>query len=148
MLDDTAPPDRSQKVPDDDPEWDFRHRQQVYLSGSGNFWLARYRDQPIGYVGAQDMGGAIELRRMYVQAAYRRHSVGKALVRELLSYSTRQGVAAIEWWTAATGGGMHLYRALGFRRVNAPGREFEDLLTRTRYTPGTDEIRMRLDLIA
>lgn len=120
--------------------------QQVYLSGSGNFWIARYRDQPIGYVGAQDMGGAIELRRMYVQGAYRRHGIGKALVRELMTYSAAQGVAAIELWTAATGAGMHLYRTLGFQRVDGPGHEFKDVLTRTRYVPGTDEIRMRLDL--
>lgn len=146
VLADTTPPDRFGAVPEDAPEWDFHHIRQVYLSGRGNFWLARAQDQPIGYVGAQDIGGAIELRRMYVRAAYRRRGIGTMLVRALVTYCAAQGAPAIELWTAATGAGKQVYCALGFRHVAGPGREFAEIRTHTRYRPGSHEIRMRLDV--
>jgi GNAT superfamily N-acetyltransferase len=139
-------PDPAQPVDAGAPEWDFHHIQQVYLSGRGNFWLARVWGQPIGYVGAQDIGGVIELRRMYVQAAYRRQGVGTALVRTLVDYSAAQGAAAIELWTHADGAGLRLYGTLGFHCVVGPGAEFADVRTRTRYAPQAGEVRMRLDL--
>jgi GNAT superfamily N-acetyltransferase len=104
------------------------------------------RERPIGYVGAQDIGGAIELRRMYVQAAYRRQGVGTALVRALVTSCATRGAPAIELWTSPEGAGEQLYRTPGFRRVAAPGPEFADVRARTRYPAGADEVRMRLDL--
>jgi hypothetical protein len=38
------------------------------------------------------------------------------------------------------------YEKLGFRRIDKPGPEFENVVDATEYSPGTDEIRMRLDL--
>jgi GNAT superfamily N-acetyltransferase len=146
VLADTTPPGRSRAVPEDDPEWDFHHIEQVYLGGMGNFWLARAGEQPIGYVGAQDVGGAIELRRMYVRAAYRRHGVGTALVGALLAYCAAQGAPAIELWTAGEGLGSHLYRRLGFRWVEGPGCEFQGGGARTGRAPRAEERRMRRDL--
>jgi len=146
LLDPTAIPEHPQSGIDDEHEWDFHHIEQVYLRGAGHFWLAWYTEQPVGYVGGQDVGGAIELRRMYVKASYRRLGVGTKLVEALISHSHTQGVQAIELWTAENGPGRRLYQALGFRETEGPGAEFKDITTRTRYTPGADEIRMRLDV--
>lgn len=131
---------------DDRHEWDLCHINLVYLCGAGNFWLARYTGHPVGYVGGQDVGGAIELRRMYVKAGYRRRGVASRLVEALVSHSRAQGIHAIELWTAADGPGRQLYRSLGFRKTEGPGVEYNDVAALTRYTPGADEIRMRLDL--
>ncbi len=119
---------------------------EVYLYGLGSFWLAWYHDLPIGYVGGQDVGGAIELRRMYVIAAYRRRGAGTALVRALIAHCRTHGVPVAELWTAKSGPGRRLYRALGFRETTGPGGEFEAVSALTRYTPGNDEIRMRLEV--
>jgi GNAT superfamily N-acetyltransferase len=120
----------------------------VYLSGAGNFWLAWYNSLPIGYIGGQDVGGAIKLRRMYVEAAYRRRGVGTALVRALIAHCRLHAIPVVELWTAVGGPGWRLYRALGFRETAGPGGEFQQIVALTRYTPGADEIRMRLDVRA
>jgi GNAT superfamily N-acetyltransferase len=128
------------------PEWDLDHIDQVYLSGSGGFWLAWYGNIPIGHVGAQDLGGVIELRRMYVKAEHRRRGAGTKLVQALIKHCGAMGVKAIELWTAESGPGRFLYEKLGFCRIDRPGPEFGDVDDATGYSPGTDEIRMRLDL--
>jgi hypothetical protein len=59
-------PEKPEDTPPGSADWDLDHIDQVYLAGSGGFWLAWYGNIPIGHVGAQDLGGVIELRRMYV----------------------------------------------------------------------------------
>jgi GNAT superfamily N-acetyltransferase len=141
-------PERPESGVEDQYEWDFHHMGDVYLRGAGNFWLAWYTVLPVGYVGGQDIGGAIELRRMYVKAAWRQRGIGTALVRALIAHSRARGVHAIELWTAPDGPGRRLYHALGFRETSGPGVEFNEIALLTRYTPGTNENRMRLDLQA
>jgi len=131
---------------DEKYDWDFYHIDQVYLCGAGDFWLAWYAGHPVGYVGGQDVGGAIELRSMYVQASHRRRRVGTHLVEALIAHSRTQGIRTIELWTAADGPGRQLYRSVGFRKTEGPGVEFEGIVAQIRYTPGADEIRMRLDV--
>jgi GNAT superfamily N-acetyltransferase len=146
LLDPTAIPERARPGIDDEHEWDFHHIDQVYLRAAGSFWLAWYTDCPAGYVGGQDVGGAIELRRMYVRPSYRRLGVGTKLVKALIAHSRTQGVHTIELWTAVNGPGRRFYHALGFRGTEGPGVAFKGITPRTRYTPGADEIRMRLDV--
>jgi GNAT superfamily N-acetyltransferase len=150
VLGSTAVPERPEPGAldsDDEHEPDLSHIDRAYLCGAGNFWLAWYNDRAVGYVGGQEISdGAIELRRMYVNAACRRLGIGTALVRALIDHSRAQGVHTIELWTAASGPGRWPYQALGFRETGGPGVEFEDVTARTGYTPGPDEIRMRLDL--
>jgi GNAT superfamily N-acetyltransferase len=148
QVDPTEIPERPQPGTGDEHEWDFHHFNQVYLCGAGNFWLAWYNSLPIGYVGGQDVGSAIELRRMYVNAAYRRRGVGTALVCVLITHCRLHAIAVVELWTAAGGPGRRLYRSLGFRETEGPGGEFQEIAALTRYTPGTGEIRMRLDVRA
>jgi len=121
-------------------ERDYHRIEQVYLQGAGNFWIAWLGDTPVGHVGAQDLGGAVELRRMYVRADLRRRGVGTRLVRTLIEHCVAQSVRAIELWTAQNGPGRWLYERLGFRLVAEPGVAFKDVP----LSPG--EIRMRLDL--
>jgi GNAT superfamily N-acetyltransferase len=120
-------------------ERDYHRIGQVYLTGAGGFWLAWSGDLPVGHVGAQDVGGGVELRRMYVRADYRRRGVGSRLVMTLIEQCARNGVPAIELWTAPHGPGRFLYERLGFQVVGGPGPEFE----RVPLAPG--EIRMRAD---
>ncbi len=76
----------------EDHEWDFHHIDAVYLSGAGGFWLAWWDDVPVGYVGAQDLGGVAELRHMYVRAAYRRRGIGTRLAQALLAHCAAHGI--------------------------------------------------------
>jgi GNAT superfamily N-acetyltransferase len=121
-------------------ERDYHRMGQVYLAGAGNFWVAWLDNRPVGHVGAQDIGGAVELRRMYVVAESRRRGVGARLVATLIEHCLRSGVKAIELWTSEQGSGRFLYEKCGFRIVARPGPEFQ------RVALVEDEIRMRLDL--
>jgi GNAT superfamily N-acetyltransferase len=121
-------------------ERDYHRIDQVYLKGAGNFWIAWLGDRPVGHVGAQDLGGAVELRRMYVRADARGRGVGTGLVRKLTEHCSAQGVQAIELWTDESGPGRFLYERIGFRLVAEPGEAFKDVPL------SPDEIRMRLDL--
>jgi len=146
ILDPEEIPDKPEDTPAGSADWDLDHIDRVYLSGSGGFWLAWYGNIPIGHVGAQDLGGVIELRRMYVKAEYRRRGAGTKLVQALIKHCAAKGVRVIEIGTGENGPGRFLYEKLGFRRIDRPGTEFENVVDATEYSPGTGETRMRLDL--
>jgi len=139
--------DQPQDVGRDEYEWDYHHIAEIYLRGAGGFWLAWCESDPAGHIGAQDLGGAIELRHMYVRAEYRRLGIGSALVQVLLDHCRTQPVKAVELWTAEDGLGRILYERMGFKAANGPGKEYSNLDYKTNFTPGDDEIRMRFDLM-
>jgi GNAT superfamily N-acetyltransferase len=123
-------------------EVDLHRIDETYLRAKGNFWIAWVGATPAGYVGAQDMGKGIELRRMYVQPSFRRHGVGGRLVHCLIEHCTAHGVKIIELWTAYDGLGRHLYAKFGFRPTAQRGPEFS-------MAPIRDgEMRIRLNLDA
>jgi GNAT superfamily N-acetyltransferase len=132
---------------DDDPEYDYYRMQDIYLRGVGNFWLAYLDNAPVGHVGAQDINGQIELRRMFVAALYRRRGMGSALVRALIGHAAFHHVDYIELWTESHGVGEQLYRHLGFTIVPEPSSAFTDVLAQTRYAPGQNEVRMQFHRI-
>ena len=137
-----GPPDLSSPY-----ERDYHRIDKVYLRGAGNFWFAWLGDTPVGHVGGQDVGGAIELRRMYVRAEYRRRGVGTRLVRALIEHCAANGVKAIELWTSEDGSGRLLYEKMGFYVTEGPDKEFKDKEVLCAYSPSSaDEIRMRFDL--
>ncbi len=143
----TAIPAEPEDLGDDDQEWDFNHIDSVYLRGVGWFWLAWVDGEPVGHIGAQDLGqGGVELRAMYVARELRRRGIGAALVSELLRHCAAGGAHVVELWTAIDGVGRKLYEPFGFRQVPAPGAEYPGLAERTHFTPGDDQIRMRLAL--
>ena len=129
----------------DDPEWDFDHIAEIYLNRAGGFWLAWWENDPAGHIGGQDLGGVIELRRMYIRSAYRRRGIATCLVQTLLDHCKIQSIKAVELWTAEDGLGRRLYERMGFKITRAPGKEFSDLLRQTNFIPGKNQIRMRLD---
>jgi len=138
-------PDRPLNVSRDDFEWDYHHIAEVYLHGAGGFWLAWWENDPAGHIGGQDLGGVIELRRLYVHSAYRRRGIATCLVQALLDHCKTQSIKAVELWTAEDGLGRRLYEHMGFKITRAPGKEFSDLLRQTNFIPGKNQIRMRLD---
>ena len=140
------PPPQPEEVGQDSHEWDYHRIAQVYLHGVGGFWIAWWDDTAVGHVGGQDLGGVIELRRMYVRADYRGRGVGTHLMRALITHSIAQSVKAIELWTARDGPGRFLYAKTGFREIAGLSGEFANVAVLTGRSPGDDEIRMRLDL--
>lgn len=122
---------------------DLHQIEQVYTNGRGGFWLAYSDEEPVGYVGLQDIGKVAELRRMYVAQSHRRQGIGRKLCEALIAHSGRNGFEAIELWTAAQGAGRRLYESLGF--VVTPSREAEteqvEAITKRKRAEG--EIRMR-----
>ena len=122
-------------------EMELERIDACYLKGRGNFWIAWMEDQPVGFVGAQDMGDIAELRRMYVRKEYRRLGIGSRLVRSLIDHCQYQKVARIKLWTAAGGPGRFLYETLGFQQAPIQSNE-------AHHPSALDgEIRMSLDLI-
>jgi len=146
VLPPNALPAGPEQVDRSDPEWDYHRIAEVYLQGAGGFWLAHWEDVPVGHVGGQDIGGAVELRRMYVRQDFRRRGIGRDLVKALVAHCGAQGVPVIELWTAREGAGRKLYESIGFQMVANPGEAFANVEAVTGYTPGEDEIRMRLQL--
>jgi GNAT superfamily N-acetyltransferase len=145
VLDPTTIPLHPQPVATDDAEWDFHHMATVYLPEPGHFWLAWAGSHPIGMIGAQAIGSWVELRRMFVDPAYRRRGVGSRLVHTLLDHCRQQHVTAIELWTGPHGSGEALYTRCGFQRVPRPGSDAAHIQRMTNYCPDHDEIRMRVD---
>lgn len=135
-----------QPVGRDDHEWDYHELSSVYLQGAGGFWLAWHGGDPIGHIGAQDLGQVIELRRMYVRPDHRRRGVGSLLVQALLDDCAAHGASAIELWTSVDDLGRRLYEKHGFRVVERLEGDLESLIARTGSTPGDDEVRMRREL--
>ncbi|MEZ4714244.1 MAG: GNAT family N-acetyltransferase [Caldilineaceae bacterium] len=130
----------------DEHEWDLNHIDAVYGSGGGGFWLAWLGDEPVGSVGAQDIGGVVELRRMYVKAAFRQQGIGRLLVQALVGHCRASGIHTAELWTDAGGMGQLFYKRLGFQPRQTPGPDFEAVAQATRRSPNSGEIRMRLVL--
>jgi GNAT superfamily N-acetyltransferase len=138
-----APPDFN--LPYDEtnpnyPEMDMERIDEAYLKARGNFWIAWLDDQPVGHIGAQDLGAYVELRRMYVRKEFRRQEIGSLLVQTLIEHCTFHKVGAIELWTAQDGPGRFLYEKFGFRLVDMPAGELGEKMAMK------GEIRMRLEL--
>lgn len=134
-------------VSETQPEYDHDlHAVDRVYAHPGGFWLALADGSPVGYVGAQRLGGVVELRRMFVSAALRRRGIGRALCAALIEHCAAQGAQAVELWTASDGPGRGLYFALGFVVVAQPGLGYERVNEQTDYVPKQDEVRMRLAL--
>jgi GNAT superfamily N-acetyltransferase len=137
----------------DEYDSDLDHIDEVYLSGDGGFWIAWSKETPVGNIGAQDIGGFVELRRMYVREKFRRRGIGTLLVRSLIEHCKSRGIRAIELFTHRDGPGRYMYKKLGFRKIKEPGGEFQERWPKGewwRSTRGTmddsSQIRMRLDI--
>jgi len=139
---------------DNQYESDLDHIDEVYVSGDGGFWIAWSAETPVGHIGAQDIGGFVELRRMYVREKFRRRGIGTLLVRSLIEHCKSEGIRAIQLFTHRDRPGRYMYKKkLGFRKTDEPGGEFQEGWPKGewwRSTRGTmddpSQTRMRLDI--
>jgi len=82
----------------------------------GGLWLAVADDHGIGCVGLRPLGaGRAEVKRMYVEPAWRGHGVGRALMERVIAGARDCGYHTLRLGTLHD---MHaaqaLYRSLGF----------------------------------
>ena len=134
-------------LPENDTyEWDLNHIDEVYCCGGGGFWLAWQGDEPVGSIGAQDLGGVVELRRMYVKATHRRQGIGLQLMQALIDRCRTHGIRAVELWTDEGGMGELFYQQFGFQRIQVPELGFKAVEQATHRSANPDEIRMRFVL--
>ncbi len=94
--------------------------QTYRQSGTGNFWAVSDDGKIVGCIGALRLASDhYELRRMYVDPAYRGYGIAQRLLETLFEWSARNGVAHLwletnEAWHAA----HHIYEKHGFRPVS------------------------------
>jgi GNAT superfamily N-acetyltransferase len=64
--------------------------------GASGFWVACYRDQIIGMIGAQKTGeSTAELRRLRVREGFRRAGVGTRLIEHAVDFCRQRGYLKI-----------------------------------------------------
>lgn len=84
-----------------------------------DFFLVRYRGQPVGCGGIQLFGSEYgELKRMYIRPAFRGLGLARRLIDRLAEHARDQGVTVLRLET-----GIHqheairLYERMGFRQI-------------------------------
>ena len=87
-----------------------------YIAPRGALWLARAGEEPIGCVALRPLpGGVGEVKRMYVDPAWRGKGVGRALLETLIARAREVGYRAIRLGTIADmTAARALYASLGF----------------------------------
>jgi GNAT superfamily N-acetyltransferase len=90
-----------------------------YSERNGGFWVAIRNDRVVGTFGLERASSdAMELRRMYVDAAARRAGIGRCMLRFAEEECRRRGVARLDLSTAEIqGAALALYRNAGYRLV-------------------------------
>jgi putative acetyltransferase len=94
-----------------------------YHQSGGRFdvLVERHSGRIIGSVGLRPMdGGTVELRKMYLGAAYRGRGLGKFLLEHALAESKRLGFRRVFLETATVlREALNLYRRAGFQQCEA-----------------------------
>jgi putative acetyltransferase len=90
-----------------------------YAERGGSFWVATRNGRVVGTFGLERaLFEAMELRRMYVDAASRRAGIGRRMLRFAEDECRRRGVARLELSTAEIqDAALALYRSAGYRLV-------------------------------
>jgi putative acetyltransferase len=88
-----------------------------YAARSGGFWVALDGATIVGMFGLEAAaGGAMELRRMYVDPAARRRGIARAMLRFAEDECRKRGVATLELSTSELQReALALYRNAGYR---------------------------------
>lgn len=97
---------------------------EQYSAPTGALWLAYDGEKAIGCVGVREWGAATaELKRMYVEPAYRGQQVGAQLLEWSVASARQLGYQTLRLDTVETmEKAIALYRAFGFEEI-APYRE-------------------------
>jgi putative acetyltransferase len=105
----------------------------------GAFWCAFRGETLVGSVGWLPADGGLELRKLYVARAERRHGLGDRLARLVEDDARARGARFIELWSDVKFTTAHrFYEARGYQR-DGRTRELHD-------KSGTVEYYFRLDL--
>jgi GNAT superfamily N-acetyltransferase len=91
-----------------------------YVPPRGAIFLARSGDEPIGCVALRPIPDGIgEVKRMYVDAAWRGRGVGRALLETLIARARAMGYPALRLGTIADmTAARALYASLGFTPID------------------------------
>ncbi len=98
---------------------DLRDLPGRYTPPHGEMYLALYEGRPVGTAAwTEHTPSLVELKRVYVQPAYRGRGIGRALSQHVIREVARRGykrVGISTWATAAPA--IELYRRLGFVEI-------------------------------
>jgi GNAT superfamily N-acetyltransferase len=88
-----------------------------YLQSGGNFWVVETEGQVVGMVALQRKDAATcELRRMAVDARYRRKGLGRRLLETAEAFARQQGYAGIVLTTITPlQPAIALYEGMGYK---------------------------------
>jgi putative acetyltransferase len=91
--------------------------QEYYAEREGSFWVALLGDCLVGNFGLEQMpGSAMKLRRMYVDVHFRRHGIGRHMLRFAEETCLQLGASALEGSTTELQPeAMRLFQSLGYR---------------------------------
>jgi GNAT superfamily N-acetyltransferase len=91
--------------------------EAYYEERRGGFWVAVENDRIVGTVGLErTAGGAMELRRMYVDPAERRRGIARRMLGFAEDECRRRGTSRLELSTAELqSAALALYRSSGYR---------------------------------
>jgi GNAT superfamily N-acetyltransferase len=77
-------------------------------------------EKPAGFITSIKYAKSAWIGNLLVLPEYRRQGVGRALMQQVLDYLDRSGCETV--WLTASSDGAHLYRTLGFSRVDTVRR--------------------------
>ncbi len=104
------------KLEDATPDSDLLVQIAPLLEPPQALYLAEVDGRPAGTGGLKQVApGRAEIKRMYVDPAFRRHGVGRAVLRQLIDDGRAAGYATLQLETAVWMVEAHaLYRSCGF----------------------------------
>ena len=106
-----------------DPELD--HLSAQYEDGNGRAYFVAEKDGEVaggaGCSAVAGTDGVIELQKLYVAAAWRRHGIARALVAAVEGFAREAGFSTLYLETHHDlEAAVALYRALGYRETGEP----------------------------
>ena len=90
-----------------------------YSERHGGFWVTVENEKIVGMFGLEPAsGGAMELRRMYVDPSARRAGVARRMLQYAEAECRRRGIARLELSTSELqSAALALYRSAGYRQI-------------------------------
>ena len=91
-----------------------------YIAPRGAIWLAESGDAAVGCVALRPLPGSVgEVKRMYVDGAWRGRGVGRALLETLIAHARTLGYHRLRLGTLADmAAARALYASLGFTPID------------------------------
>jgi ribosomal protein S18 acetylase RimI-like enzyme len=94
-------------------EWELEFLLKSYPEGCFAFLDA---GQPTGFITAIKYANSAWIGNLLVLPDFRRRGLGRALMEQVLSRLETSGIETV--WLTASADGAHLYRTLGFTRID------------------------------